>query len=159
MQNADEAAELADAGRFAPRGHRGVSMGRRSYGRSDFFAGERDGVVLVVQLEDTIGLDHLDEILAVDGIDVVFIAPNDLAQAMGHQGEPGHPEVQAAIADGIARIAAAGRAPGTLCTADRIEHFVGLGARFLYTSFDAWIADGATRYVRTVDEQSGRSLR
>ena len=35
--------------------------------------------------------------------------------------------------------------------------FVGLGARFLYASFDAWIADGAARYVRAVDERSGRS--
>lgn len=157
VQTAEQAATLADAGRFAPRGHRGVSMGRRSYGRVDFFAGERDGVVLVVQLEDTIALGNLDEILAVDGIDVVFVAPNDLAQSMGHQGEPGHPEVQAAIAEALGRIAAAGRAPGTLCTFERIEHFVGLGARFLYASFDAWIADGATRYVRTVDEQSARS--
>ena len=159
VQTADEAAELIDAARFAPRGHRGVSMGRRSYGRADFFAGERDGVVLVVQLEDTIGLGNLDEILSVDGVDVVFVAPNDLAQSMGHQGEPGHPEVQASIAEALRHVAAAGRAPGTLCTAERIEHFVGLGARFLYTSFDAWIADGAGGYVAAVDARSGRSTR
>ena len=94
---------------------------------------------------------------AVDGIDVVFIAPNDLAQSMGHQGEPGHPEVQAAIADGLRSIAACGRAPGTLCAPDRVEHFVGLGARFLYTSFDNWIAAGATAFLAAVDGASPRS--
>ena len=91
------------------------------------------------------------------GIDVVFIAPNDLAQSMGHQGEPGHPEVQDAIADGLQRIAAAGRVAGTLCPPNRIEHFVEHGAGFLYASFDAWIADGASRFLSTVDTAAHRS--
>jgi 2-keto-3-deoxy-L-rhamnonate aldolase RhmA len=157
VRTASEAALLAEAGRFAPQGRRGVSMGRRSYGNADFFATESSGTVLVVQLEDTVALDNLDEIVAVDGIDVVFIAPNDLAQSMGHQGEPGHPEVQAAIADGLGRIAAAGRAAGTLCAMDRIEHFVGVGARFLYTSLDAWIAGGSARFLSAVAATAPRS--
>ncbi len=132
-------------------------MGRRSYGSADFFANEASSTVLVVQLEDTVALDNLDEILAVEGIDVVFIAPNDLAQSMGHQGEPGHPEVQDAIADGLQRIAAAGRVAGTLCPPNRIEHFVEHGAGFLYASFDAWIADGASRFLSTVDTAAHRS--
>jgi len=157
VSSADEAAALVDAARFAPRGHRGVSMGRRSYGRTDFLDAERDDVVLVVQLEDAGALGNIESICAVDGIDVVFIAPNDLAQSMGHQGEPGHPEVQAAIADGLRSIAACGSAPGTLCAPDRVEHFVGLGARFLYTSFDNWIATGATAFLAAVDAASPRS--
>jgi 4-hydroxy-2-oxoheptanedioate aldolase len=157
VSNPDQAARLVAAGRFAPAGRRGVSMGRRSYGQPDFFAQETASTVLVVQLEDTAALGELDDIAAVDGIDVVFIAPNDLAQSMGHQGEPRHPEVQEAIADGIRRIAAAGKAAGTLCPPDQIEHFVGLGARFLYTSFDAWIAEGAQRFLTVVDIASGRS--
>lgn len=155
VSTAEEAAVLADAGRFAPRGNRGVSRGRRSYGEGDFFAVESEGAVLTVQLEDTVALDNLDEIVEVEGIDVVFIAPNDLAQSMGHQGEPRHPEVQAAIADGIQRIAAAGRAPGTLCPPDQLDHFIGLGARFLYTSFDAWIAAGAKDFLAGRDRHAG----
>lgn len=157
VRTAEQAALLAEAGRFAPRGDRGVSMGRRSYGNADFFATESAGTVLVVQLEDTLALDNLDEIVAVDGIDVVFIAPNDLAQSMGRPGEPGHPEVQAAIADALRRIAASGRTAGTLCTLDRIEHFVGLGAGLLYTSLDPWIADGADRYLGAVAAVAARS--
>lgn len=151
VTSAAEAAELVRAGRFAPRGQRGVSMGRRSYGRAGFLAEEADDVVLIVQLEDPTGLAAIDEICAVDGIDVVFIAPNDLAQAMGHQGNPGHPEVQQAIADGLRRIAATDKAPATNCAANRVEHFVGLGARLLYTSFDPWIAAGAAAFLAGVD--------
>ena len=75
----------------------------------------------------------------------------------GHQGEPGHPEVQAAIADGLRGIAACGKAPGTLCAPDRVEHFVGLGARLLYTSFDNWIAAGAAAFLAAVEGASLRS--
>jgi 4-hydroxy-2-oxoheptanedioate aldolase len=156
VESGEQAALLASAGRFAPRGARGVSRGRRSYGRADYFATEAADVVLVAQVESTAGLDRLGDILEVDGIDVVFVAPNDLAQSMGHLGQPGHPEVQRALADAISRIAAAGRAPGTLCTEDRIEHFVGLGARFLYTSIDRWIVDGATRMLSAVDATTRR---
>ena len=46
------------------------------------------------------------------GVDGVFIGPADLSASMGHPGNPGHPEVQAAIHDGIARILRAGKAPG-----------------------------------------------
>lgn len=155
VSTAAAATELVRAGRFAPRGQRGVSLGRRSYGRPRFLAEEADDVVLIVQLEDPAGLAAIDEICAVDGLDVVFIAPNDLAQAMGHQGDPGHPDVQQAIADGLRRIAANGMVPATNCAADRIEHFVGLGARLLYTNFDPWIAQGATAFLAAVDAASG----
>lgn len=156
VRDPETAAALADAARFAPPGHRGVSMGRRSYGRSDFFTQESATTVLVVQIEDVDSLDRLDDICAVDGIDVVFVAPNDLAQSMGHQGEPRHPEVQSAIADAIGRIAASDKAAGTFCPQDQVAHFVGLGARFLYTSFDPWIAEGAGRYLDTLAAETAR---
>jgi 4-hydroxy-2-oxoheptanedioate aldolase len=59
-------------------------------------------------------LANLDEICAVEGVDGVFIGPADLSAAMGHRGNPGHPEVQAAIEDAIVRIARAGKAAGIL---------------------------------------------
>ena len=67
------------------------------------------------------------------------------------------PTCRRAIADGLGRVAAAGRAAGTLCPPNRIEHFVELGAGFLYASFDAWIADGAGRYLSALDAVARRS--
>jgi hypothetical protein len=46
------------------------------------------------------------QILAVEGVDAVFIGPADLAASLGHLGEAGHPEVRAAIEDALRRIAA-----------------------------------------------------
>ena len=48
-----------------------------------------------------------------DGVDSVFIGPSDLSASMGYLGQPGHPEVQAAIAQALRDITALGKAPGT----------------------------------------------
>ncbi|MEU6744893.1 aldolase/citrate lyase family protein [Spirillospora sp. NPDC046719] len=157
VSTADEARRLVAAAKFAPQGVRGVSRGRRSYGRPGFLDEENDQTVLVVQLEDPGALRNAEEIAAVPGIDVVFVAPNDLAQAMGHQGRPDHPEVAGAIDGALGRIAATGAAaPGTLCPADQVDRFTALGVRFLYTSYDAWITAGARDFRRALDDATAR---
>lgn len=151
VRTAAEAAAAAGAVRFAPAGVRGVTRGRRSYGvGADFFERENANTVLVVQLEDPEALANIDEICAVDGVDVVFIAPNDLAQAMGLQGQLDHPDVVNAIDRGLAAIAAAGKAPGTLCRPEHVDRFVGLGVRLLYVTLDEWIRSGAAAYRNSV---------
>ena len=78
--------------------------------------------------------------LAIDGVDGVFIGPADLSASMGHVGNPGHPEVQAAIEDAIARIRKAGKAPGIL-TADTTlsKRYLELGALFVAVGLDTGI--------------------
>jgi dihydroxyacid dehydratase/phosphogluconate dehydratase len=71
-------------------------------------------VCLLVQAETVEAMGNLDAIAATPGVDGVFIGPADLSASMGHPGNPGHPDVQAAIHDGIARILRAGKAPGIL---------------------------------------------
>ncbi|MFD1733762.1 aldolase/citrate lyase family protein [Deinococcus malanensis] len=67
-------------------------------------------------MESVAGLAALDEIASVEGVDGVFIGPADLAASMGHLGNPGHPEVQAAIQGAAGRIRTTGRAAGILST-------------------------------------------
>ena len=151
LNDADGARALVNAAKFAPVGERGVSRGRRSYGSPDFFETDNDETLLVVQLEDPAALERCEEIAAVPHIDVVFIAPNDLAQAMGLQGQPGHPDVVAAIEDGLTRIAAVGgAAPGTFCRGDAAARLIELGTRFLYVSYDQWLTEAAGTWVRDV---------
>jgi 4-hydroxy-2-oxoheptanedioate aldolase len=157
LNDADEARTLVKAAKFSPLGERGVSRGRRSYGHPDFLDSDNDETLLVVQLEDPEALEHCEEIAAVEHIDVVFIAPNDLAQAMGHQGRPGHPDVVAAIEDGLARIAAVGgAAPGTFCRGDAAPRLLELGTRFLYVSYDQWLTEAGGAWLRSVREDQRR---
>ena len=154
VKSADEARALVEAAKFAPVGRRGVSRGRRSYANADFLAKDNDETLLVVQLEDPEALAHCEEIAAVEHLDVAFIAPNDLAQAMGLQGQPEHPEVVAAIEDGLARIAKVGGAvPGTFCRGDAAPRLIELGVRFLYTSYDPWLAESGRAWLRSVRER------
>jgi 4-hydroxy-2-oxoheptanedioate aldolase len=85
------------------------------FGRIPGYASRaEDELCLLVQAETREALANLEAIARLDGIDGVFIGPADLAAALGHLGEPGHPEVQAAIADAIRRIRSCGKAAGIL---------------------------------------------
>ena len=86
-------------------------------------------VCLLVQAETREALNNLDAIAATDGVDGVFIGPADLSASLGHVGNPGHPEVQAAIDDAIARITAAGKAAGILTPDEALARkYLELGA-------------------------------
>jgi len=95
---------------------------------------------LLVQIENLDGLANLDAIAAVEGVDGVFIGPADLSAAMGHRGNPGHPEVQAAIEDAIARIQKAGKAAGILSADQALaRRYLELGAKFVAVGVDTTV--------------------
>ncbi|WP_305969684.1 MULTISPECIES: HpcH/HpaI aldolase/citrate lyase family protein [unclassified Mameliella] len=119
VQNAEEAAEAAAAVAYPPAGIRGVAgMTRASkFGRiADYHATSRDELCLIVQVETVEAMGQIEAIATVPGIDGIFVGPADLAASMGFPGKPAHPEVQAAVIDGIKRIRAAGKPAGTLIT-------------------------------------------
>ncbi len=116
IDTADQAREMVAATRYAPRGIRGMgaAVARASgYGRDTEYTAHADSqICLIVQAETRLSLANLDEILAVDGIDGVFIGPADLSADMGYPGNPDAPEVCAAIKAAVAQIRAAGKAAG-----------------------------------------------
>ena len=81
-----------------------------------------------------------------DGVDGVFIGPADLAASMGHRGNPGHPEVQAAIEGAMRTIIASGKAAGTL-TSDPVlaRRYLDLGCTFVATGVDVLLYAQAAR--------------
>ena len=146
-----DAEQAAQSAKYAPEGYRGMFGGRQSYGVPDYFQAANDQSMVIVLLEEAEALQNLDEILRVDDVDVFFVAPSDLAQTMGHLGNPGHPEVQAAIDAALARIVASGRTAGTLVNDSNVADYVDKGVRFLMTSFNAWLARGAAEFLGKVN--------
>lgn len=117
VQNAGEAANAVRYTRYPPQGVRGVSGGSRAsmFGRyKDYFKRVHDETCVLVQVETRAALANLESIAAVEGVDGVFIGPNDLAADMGHLGNWQHPDVWKAIEDAGKRIRKAGKAPGIL---------------------------------------------
>lgn len=153
--NTRAAAEKAmQSAKYAPLGYRGMFGGRQAYGVADYFHRANAQSMVIVLLEETEALGNLDEILTVDYIDVFFVAPSDLAQTMGHIGNTGHPEVQSAIDRAIAKIVSAGRMAGTLVNDDNLTGYIDKGVRFLMTPWNAWVARGATEFMRRVSASS-----
>lgn len=141
VESADQARQAVRAMRYPPDGVRGVgaSLGRASgYGTvADYLTTANAQTCLLVQVESRAGLAALDEILAVEGVDGVFIGPADLAADMGHLGNPGAPEVQGAIDDALARIRGAGRAAGILSTERaQAQGYAARGVEFLAVGSD-----------------------
>ena len=124
--------------------------GRQSYGEPNYFRQANDQTLVVVLIEEKKALENLADILTVDHIDVFFVAPSDLAQTMGHIGNHGHPEVQAAIDAAIAQIITAGKTAGTLVNDDNVEKYVAAGVRFLMTPWTNWVMRGAKEFLAKI---------
>lgn len=145
-----DAEKAMQSAKYAPLGYRGMFGGRQSYGVPGYFQAANDQSMVIVLLEEAEALQNLDEILRVDDVDVFFVAPSDLAQTMGHLGNPGHPEVQAAIDAAIARIVSSGRTAGTLVNEDNAAGYIGKGVKFLMTSFNAWLTRSSAEFLAQV---------
>jgi 4-hydroxy-2-oxoheptanedioate aldolase len=97
--DADRARKLADACRYVPRGLRSFGSGRGAYfgdveSLPEYMEHTNDNILVIAQLEDIQVLDNIDEILAVDGIDLYASGAQDIAQSMGLPGQPNHSRVQ-----------------------------------------------------------------
>lgn len=140
VQNAEEARRAVAATRYPPHGIRGVSVATRAngFGRiKDYFARANDEICVLVQVETRTALAEIEAIAAVDGIDGVFIGPSDLAADLGHLGASGHAEVHAAIADGIKRIRASGKAAGILAPVEAdAKKWLDMGCLFVAVGSD-----------------------
>ena len=150
VESAEQVMRILQATRYPPHGVRGVGAALARASRfsdiPDYLTTANDQICLLVQVESRAGMAALHEILAVKGIDGVFIGPADLAADMGHLGNASHPDVQAAVLDAIRLIRKAGLAAGVLSTeVDFITDCTAAGANFVGVGVDVMLYAGAMR--------------
>lgn len=101
VESAAEAEAVVRSAYFPPAGERGVAGTTRANGYGEAFDEHvRDTAaetLVVVQIESPAGVESVDEIVAVDGIDVAFVGENDLSAVLGHPGETDRPAVRTAV--------------------------------------------------------------
>lgn len=117
VETAEEAAAAVSYTRFSPDGIRGFAGVSRSsrFGRiKDYHRRAHEEICILVQVESARGLENLEEIAGVPGVDGVFIGPGDLSAELGHLGNQGHPDIVEVIETSIRRIVAAGNRAGIL---------------------------------------------
>lgn len=150
IESADQAGRIARAMRYPPRGTRGVGSGlarsSRWSGHADYLKEADDEVCLLVQVETVAALSALEDIATMSDVDGIFIGPADLAAAMGHLGEPTHPQVQSAIESAIRRVRACGKPVG-IYSPDRelLVRYLELGISFAAVGADALLLARSVR--------------
>ena len=124
------------AGSKGTSGQRGSAFSSRAAGYGAFGGPahtqrSNDGIALVVMIETPEGVANAASIAAVDGIDAVFIGPNDLAHSMGCENRWNEPAVQTAIESTLRAVTAAGKCPGILAlTPEDEDKYAAWGARY-----------------------------
>ena len=112
VETEEEARRAVMSVRYPPEGFRGFAGQARAsrYGRiKGYHAAANAEICLLVQVETKRGLENLDQIAKVEGVDGVFVGPGDLSAALGYLGQPDHPEVVKTMQDITRRIHEAGR--------------------------------------------------
>lgn len=151
VETAEEAAAAVASTRYPPHGKRGVYLGGRGrrFGRvGDYFQRAQDEICLIVQIETRAGIEQLEAIASVEGVDGVFIGSSDLSADMGHIGDPSHPQVREIVVDAAQRLKNVSCPAGTVAFADMtysklVSHgytFVTVGTDIgaLTAQTDAW---------------------
>ncbi|NLD08416.1 MAG: hypothetical protein GX667_02385 [Xanthomonadaceae bacterium] len=142
IESKAEAEAMVKAVHYPPKGVRGVagniSRASRWGDIPNYLLHAEEEIALILQVETVEGLDALDEILSVKGIDGIFIGPADLSASMGYCSHPDHPKVQAAIHDAILKIRKAGLPVGLIHNDPVfIKHYMHIGASFMIVCSDA----------------------
>jgi len=131
--------------KYSPQGERGVCRYVRaanysSMDKFEYFKSANEETMIIAHIEGVEGINNLDEILSVSGIDVIFIGPYDLSQSLGIPGEVKHPLVIEKMKKVVSKCKESKVAAGTF--ADDIETartWISLGVQYMAFSVDVGI--------------------
>jgi 4-hydroxy-2-oxoheptanedioate aldolase len=147
--------------KFAPEGRRGLGGVRANrYGTQaldEYVRESNDRTVVAVQIETPGALDELYSIAALRGVDVLFVGPNDLTQALGIPGRTDDPRYREALARVAAAAKENGRAAGIMVgRRDQIPELAEMGYRFFTTSDRSLILESARAWREAVPASKSR---
>lgn len=136
----EQARRFVSACRYPPNGDRSFGPSRGFlYGGADYYQHADNTILTLAMIETQQGLDNLDDILSVEGLDGVFIGPNDLCLALGEppSSESGAPVVVEAIAHILSRAQVHGKIPGIFCSSGEAAAMrIAQGFRFVVPGND-----------------------
>jgi 4-hydroxy-2-oxoheptanedioate aldolase len=142
--------------KYTPRGIRGLAGSRASeWGLhepiGEYVRRANRETLVVIHIETQDAVDAIDDYLAVDGIDVLFLGPTDLSQSLGHPGELRHPDVLKAMDRVADAVVGSGVTLGIYAgTVDMTREWLDRGARYFTTSLEPFLRDGMRAHLRDV---------
>ena len=118
----------------------------------DYLTKAHEDICLIFQIENRAGLEAIEDIAALPGVDAIFIGPSDLAGALGHLGNAGHPDVQGAIAQAFQAVRRVGKPVGIFATSvESAKRYVAAGAGLVSVGSDiGLLSNGAKALQRAI---------
>lgn len=165
VNNAEEAKKVINGLHYPPFGNRGVAkMVRATQFAQNFdtyYNEAQDNLLGIVQIETVEALSHLDEIAAVEGVDVLFIGPADLSMAMGIFGQFDHPTFLTAVHNIVQAAKNAGKETGILIfNPNDYDKYHNMGIKFIACGADAtFVADGARTMAKKLKDSRENLLK
>lgn len=156
VESPQQAQAIVDSVKFPPMGKRGLgtNIAHDDYEAepaAEFTARRNEETLVAVQIETVAGYENRDAILAVEGIDAVFIGPNDLSLSLGLPGELDHPKVVGCIEDIFVSSINAGVAPGMHCfDVEMALKYLDAGCKFLCFASEVALFVRSSREALTV---------
>ena len=154
-----DAEKVIDGLYYAPDGKRGVAKMVRatSFGKNfdSYRTKSKENILGVIQIETTEALNHLDEIAALEGVDVLFVGPSDLSMSLGIFGQLDHPKYISALKAIIAAANKAGKAVGILLfNPDDYKTYYDMGIRLIACGSDAtFVSQGSLKMAESLNSQ------
>ena len=145
IETAADAERVVKAAKFFPEGSRGVCRYVRaadyaSMPKENYFGNANKSTGIIIHIEGNIAFKNIDEILAVDGIDVIFIGPYDMSQSCGVPGEVNHPKVISQMKEIVKKAASLGKIVGTFVeNPESAKQWIDLGVKYISYAVDVGI--------------------
>ena len=153
VNTAADAQKVVDASFFYPKGERGMCRYVRAASytgveKKEYFSSANLGTLTIVHIEGNIGLQNLEKIVSLDGIDIVFLGPYDLSQSCGYPGQTNHPEVVNKMKEAVMLAKANNKIIGTFCESPSDAHkWRDLGVQYISYSVDVGIILNAYKEI------------
>ena len=149
VETVEQTEALVRAISYPPKGIRGVGAALSRAAQwtrvPDYYEKVQAELCLVVQVETVKGLQNIEAICQVEGVDGVFIGPADLAASMGFLGQATHEEVRAEVRRGLQIIKESSKVAGTLALSDDlVQEYKAAGASFIGIGVDLILLAKAT---------------
>ncbi len=148
--------QAVQAVKYWPRGNRGLAGTRAAeWGLTEPLGAYTERAnretMVIIHIETAQAADAVDEYVAVDDVDVLFIGPTDLSHSLGHPGEIDHPEVVAAMDRVVAAVVPSEKALGIYAgSVESAATWIGKGARYIATGAEGFMQRGMQGYLSTL---------
>jgi len=158
VESAEAAREIVNAAYYAPRGQRGLSRTVRTHGYGLAFSADVTPRIMV-QIESVAGVENVEAIAAVEGVDVMFVGPADLRHDLEHHPDWKPADFETCLTAVVKAAQQQGKAAGILCRdLESITKYADQGFTVLAIESDLSILRQAYQQILSVGRMSQSML-